>query len=213
MGSDPSSEELHFPEELLDDGVKDAMVQDSLPVSGSAPGEPSGPGTPSFPILSNVNLFLNNVSFLGFDWIEGLRKLSLSGHSGTPLSLPAHHVFADTFPGMASQPSIASVAVEPVIMPAMDEPSSVVLEPDPVFLPEESCPSPPDSSDSRYFLRSCHKLSTGLGKNSSPVRRGRGRKTNLFKAQSRAKEDLLGGKQLSIEKALRAEKAKKKGRL
>ena len=69
LGSDPSSEELHFPEELLDDGVKDAMVQDTLPVFGSAPGEPSGPGTPSFPILSNVNLFLNNVSFLGFDWI------------------------------------------------------------------------------------------------------------------------------------------------
>ena len=212
LGSDPSSEELHFCKELLDDGVKDAMVQDSLPVSGSAPREPSGPGTPSFPILSNVNLFLNNVYFLGFEWIEGLRKLSLSGHSGTPLSLPAPLVFADTFPGMVSQPSIAYVAIEPVIMPAMDEPSSVVLEPDPVSLPEDSCPSPPDSTDSGYFLRSCQKPSFGLGKNPSPVRRGRGRKTNLFKAHSRAREDLLGGKQISIEKALRAEAAKKKGR-
>ena len=197
----------------MDDGVKDAMVQYSLPISVSATGEPSGPGTPSFPILSNVNLFLNNVSFLGFDWIEGLKKISLSGHSGTPLSFPAHHVFADTFLGMASQPSIASVAAEPVILSALDEPSSVVLEPDPVSLPEESCPSPPDSMESGYFLRSCQKPLSGLGKNPPPVRRGQGRKSNLFKAQSRAREDLLGGKQISIKKALRAEKAKKKGRI
>ena len=93
----------------------------------------------------------------------------------------------------------------------MDAPSSIVLEPDPVSLPAESCPSPPDSADSGYFLRSCQKPSSGLGKNPSPVRKGRGRKTNLFKAQSRAREDLLGGKQISIEKALRVEQAKKKG--
>ena len=95
----------------------------------------------------------------------------------------------------------------------MENPCSVVLDPDPEIPPEDSCHSPPDSADSGYFLRSCLKPSSGLGKLSPPVRRGRGRKTNIFKAQSRAKEDLLGGKQLSIEKALRAEQAKKKGRL
>ena len=129
------------------------------------------------------------------------------------MPLPVHLASVDAVPGLGTRPAAASIAFAPDLLPTMEEPSSVVLEPDPDFLLEESCPSPPDSTDSGYFLRSCHKLSTGLGKNSSPVRRGRGRKTNLFKAQSRAKEDLLGGKQLSIEKALRAEKAKKKGRL
>ena len=128
------------------------------------------------------------------------------------MPLPVHFVSADAVLGLGTLSAAALIAYAPALLPAMDEPSSVVLEPDLVFLPEESCPSPPDSTDSGYFLRSCHKLSVGLGKNSSLVRRGRGRKTNLFKAQSRAKEDLLGGKQLSIEKALRAEKAKKKGR-
>lgn len=37
-------------------------------------------------------------------------------------------------------------------------------------------------------------------------------KSNLHKAQSRAKVDLLEGKQLSIEKALRAVNARNKGR-
>ena len=109
-------------------------------------------------------------------------------------------------------PSAESTALPIVPLPALINSSAVVMSPEPVFPLEESSPSPPDSSESGYFLRSCQKQSYGLGKSSSPVRRGRGRKTNLSKAQSRAKEDLLGGKQLSIEKALRAESAKKKGR-
>ena len=111
-------------------------------------------------------------------------------------------------------PTAATITTSvPDSFPAVEEPSTVVLEPDPESLPEESCTSPSESTDSVYFIRSCLKPPSGLGKVSSPVRRDRGRKTNLFKAQSRAKEDLLEGKQQSIEKALRAKKAKRKGRI
>ena len=94
----------------------------------------------------------------------------------------------------------------------IEEPSTDVFEHVPESLPEASCSSPSESTDLGYFLRSSKKTTTGLGKVSSPVRRGRGRKTNLFKAQSRAKVDLQEGKQQTIEKALRAEKAGNKGR-
>ena len=95
----------------------------------------------------------------------------------------------------------------------MEAPSPTVVFPASANCSEESCHSPQDSLESGYFLRSCHKPVQRLGKSSSSVRKGRGRKTNLSKAQSRAKEDMLGGSQISIEKALRAEMALKKGRL
>ena len=104
-----------------------------------------------------------------------------------------------------------SSAIVPDLFLAVEEPSSVILEPDPVLPIEVSCPSHSDSSDSTYFLRSRTKTS-GLAKVPLSVRRGRGRKTNLSKAQSRAKEDLIEGKQHSIESALRAKKAMKRGR-
>ena len=188
-------------------------AQASPPLLGPAPGDHSGPGTSTLPLLSNVNLFLNNVSFLGYDWIEGLRKLSLSGQNGIPLSIPVHHVIANADPGVGTHADLDSTTFDPDPLPVMAEFPTIDLEPDLVTHLEEPCPSPIDSADSGYFLRSSQKPSLGLGKNSSLVRRGRGRKTNLFKAQSRAKEDLLGGKQISIEMALRAEKSKKKGRL
>ena len=114
---------------------------------------------------------------------------------------------------MGTHDAVVPLVTEPVSLPVVTDLSSFEPDPDPVSLVEESCLSPSDPADSGYFLRSSQKPLLGLGKNSASVRRGGGRKTNLSKAQSRAKEDLLGGKQISIEKALRAEQAKKKGRL
>ena len=161
----------------------------------------------------NIKLFLNNVSFLGFDWIEGLRKLSLSGRASSSLPLLVPPLFPDEDElGKDTLPAVILTARAPDLFLAVEEPSSVCLEPDPETPLEESCPSPLESSDSSYFLRSRTKSALGLAKVSSSVRRGRGRKTNLSKAQSRAKEDFLEGKQHSIESALREKKAKKRGR-
>ena len=109
-------------------------------------------------------------------------------------------------------PGAVITANAPDLFHAVEEPASVNLEPDPESPLEVSCPSHSESSDSTYFLRSRTKSASGLAKVPSSVRRGRGRKTNLSKAQSRAKEDLLEGKQHSIESALRVKKAKKRGR-
>jgi len=87
------------------------------------------------------------------------------------------------------------------------------VDPDPGEPVEDSYLSPDESTDSGYFLRSSKRNpSGGLGKAMSLVRKSRGRKSNIHKAQSRAKVDLVEGKQLSIEKALRAVNARKKGR-
>ena len=73
--------------------------------------------------------------------------------------------------------------------------------------------SPSESSDSGYFLRSCSKGSSrGLGKFALPNPRGRGWKSHIAKAQSKARKDVLEGKQQSIERELRAMHAQKKGR-
>ena len=100
IGSDPSSEDLIFPDDLVGEGIRDMPGPVPSPIHGSALGDLSDPGTGTLPHLSNVNLFLNNVSFLGYDWIEGLRKLSLSGQTETPLSFPVHHVNADAVLGL-----------------------------------------------------------------------------------------------------------------
>ena len=126
--------------------------------------------------------------------------------SPLPLSVPSPSIVEDE-----SSPADGLALSAPELFLAVTEPSSVCLEPDPGTPCEDSCPSPTESSDSVYFLRSRSKTASGLAK-SSPVRRGRGRKTNLSKAQSRAKEDLLDGKQLTIESGLRAKKAMKRGR-
>ena len=74
-------------------------------------------------------------------------------------------------------------------------------------------PTQPTSFVSGYFLRSGKKNPLGgLGKYSLPVSRGRGRKSFLAKAQSRAQKDLTEGKQLSIKRELRAVQAQKKDR-
>ena len=51
-----------------------------------------------------------------------------------------------------------------------------------------------------------------MGRNPAVSARGRGRVSHLAKAQSQAKKDVLEGKQLSIDRALRAVNARKKGR-
>ena len=212
-GSDPVCEDPILPGPAVDEGPSEQLAQASDLANVISPGDPPRLGISSLPLPSNVSLFLNNVSFLGYDWIEGLRKLSLSGQSGPSLPLPMPITPAEAAPGMDAHPVAAITAFAPVPIPSVEEPTTAVLEPDPESCPEESCLSPSESMDSGYFLRSCIKPSSGLGKVTSPVRRGQGRKTNLFKAQSRAKEDLLEGKQQSIEKALRVKKAKKKGRI
>ena len=213
FGSDPSSEDLVFPDDLLVDATRDFPVPDSILTPVSAAGDLPDPGTLTPPHLSNVNLFLNNVSFLGYDWIEGLRKLSLSGQPGFPLSFPVHCVNDEAAWGVGPHDAIVPLGTEPVSLPVVTDISYLEPEPDPESCVVESCPSPSDPADTGYFLRSSQKPLLGLGKNSASGRKGRGRKSNLSKAQSRAKDDLLGGKQISIEKALRAEQAKKKGRL
>jgi len=53
--------------------------------------------------------------------------------------------------------------------------------------------------------------SGGIGRDKDHVGVGRGRQSFLSKAQAKAKKDLIDGKQQSIERALRAVQAPKKG--
>jgi len=136
--------------------VEDALVSQtmvpSVPPHEELSREPPHPGTPSFSLNPAVNLYMNNVSIVGSDWVEGLRNLTISSPSGLPLAF----------------------SINPCVVGGFTS----------------------------------KKISTGgLGKSLSPVRIRRGRKSNLHKAQSKAKMDLVEGKQLSIEKALREVKA------
>ena len=73
---------------------------------------------------------------------------------------------------------------------------------------EEGSPNLATTAFSSYFLSSGTKIHPGgIGKDSLPMSRGRGRKSFMAKAQSRAQKDLSEGKQLSIERALRAVQA------
>jgi len=194
---------------LVIEEISEALVELHLVLSREdAPRGPPIPGISSFTIPPSVNFFMNFATFLGHDWVEGLRNLYISGLSGPPSFFPLGP--SELAPG----PSTDSLALtkDPSQVPFLPE-DSVFLEPDPGDPLEEGYLSPTESMDSGYFLHSCKKPSSaGLGKSHSPVRKGRGRKSNFHKAQSRAKVDLLEGKQLSIEKALRAGNAKKKGR-
>ena len=178
-----------------------------------SPKDPYCSGTSTFSLSPTVNLFMNNVTLLGSDWIEGLRNLSLSGRSSSslPLLVPPPFPVEDAL-GKNFLSGAVITANAPDLFHAVEEPSSVNLEPDPESPLEVSCPSHSKFSDLTYFLRSRTKSASGLAKFPLSVQQGWGRKTNLSKAQSRAKEDLLEGKQHSIESALRAKKAKKRGR-
>ena len=146
-------------------------------------GEPflfSAPRTPSFTLPSSINLFTRHLNVSVIDWVEGLKKLSLNS--------------------IELQPPISAAIIE-------KSPSGLVIEP---TLPDSIC-SPTESSDSGYFLRSCTKGGTrGLGRNPVGATRGRGHVSHLARAQSRAKKDVQDGKQLPINKALRAMNSRKK---
>ena len=99
----------------------------------------------------------------------------------------------------------------PLLLLMLRNPPGPVLEP---VLQELISPCfPTESYDSSYFLCSYTKIcSGGLGKYHVGIPRGRGRISLLAKAQSRAKKDVLVGKQISIDRTLRAVHAQKKGK-
>jgi len=183
------------------------------PQREDAPRGPDIPGIPSFSVPPSVNLFMNSVTILGHDWVEGLRKLSLAGPSGPVAPRNCLSILGEEASCLNSPIKNNSVVSLAECASVLEDSPFVLIEPDPGDSHDADYQSPSESQDSGYFLRSCKKaISSGLGKSSPPARKGRGRKSNLHKAQSRARVDLMEGKQLSIEKALRAVNAKKKGR-
>ena len=120
----------------------------------------------------------------GMDWVEKLKILTNT-----------------------TQPLAVSTLVSAALL---GEPPQILVH-DPIDDGVVSPLSPPGSLDSGYFLWSCTKVASGgLGKQSNQTLRGRGRKSFIAKAHSRARKDLLEGKQQSIESALRAVHAQKK---
>jgi len=185
----------------------------TIPSRDVHPRDPVIPGISSFTVSPSVNLFMNNVTFLGQDWVEGLRNLSLSGPSGSEGSRLSSCVRGEEVLGLCPPINPSSVVLLTDYDSVREGPSPVLLDPDPGDSPDGVSPSPPDKLGSGYFLRSSKKdTSAGLGKSLPVASKGRGRKSNLHKAQSRARMDLMEGKQLSIEKALKAVNAKKQGR-
>ena len=143
-------------------------------------------GISSFSLSPSLNLFANNVTLSGLDWVEGLKNLTISSQL-TPATLP-----------------ISTIYLEESLIP---------VKPNPIIDDINYPLSPLDSLDSRYFLRSFSKTtSEGLGKDTNMASKGRGRKTFISKAQSKAKKDLLEVKQNSIERDIRSMRAQKKGR-
>jgi hypothetical protein len=79
---------------------------------------------------------------------------------------------------------------------------------------EDTTSSSSETSSGRYFLRSQKNVASGgLAKEVVRTldRGGRGRKSLISKAQTKAKCDLLARKQQSIERALRARRTQGKG--
>lgn len=209
-GSEPFGDEPSLVCPEAEENLAAQMVLVPVPQREDVPRGHDIPSISSFSFPPSVNLFLNTVTILGHDWVEGLHNLSLSGSSGPSeprncLSILGEEDLAPNIPLLD-----LSLADFPTVL---EDTPLVLVDLDPGDTHEEDYQSPSESQDSGYFLCSCKKaISSGLGKSSPPARKGHGRKSNLHKAQSRAKVDLLEGKQLSIEKALRAVNAKKKGR-
>jgi len=180
------------------DGVLPLAI---VPVSTEPATEPTNMGIPSFSLSAVFNLFVNHFSVMNLDWVEGFRALNIEDPSGHIKNFP----LIPPSDGMESH-----LDVEAPVLALVEGPSR-----EDSFIEEVVTPplSQDESSDSGYFLRSCKKSSNGgLGKDILPARSKRGRKSNLHKAQSRARKDLVDGKQLSIEKALRAGKGRSRGR-
>ena len=125
--------------------------------------------------------------------------------------LPLPDAPATPFGEALSLPSPTLLASHPIPNTSLKDFSLPTVPYSPIG--EAMSPSPPDSSDSGYFLMSCFKVAFGgLGHVANLVSKGRGRKSFTVKAQSKAKKDHLEGKQQSIERALRAVHAQNKGR-
>jgi len=171
---------------------------------GGMPSSSRTPGTSFSPLALNpsLNLFFSSVSIDGLDLAISLRNFMISlgplSHQ-PPLSLLPDNI-------LEKAPDIPEVNLLSDV--SLDLASS---SPVPFSSELELGLSSVEGSDSGYFLRSCRKpTSGGLGKGSEPSRPGRGRKSLLSKAQTKAKMDLVSGKQLSIEGALRAVKAQER---
>jgi len=172
-----------------------------VPASAEPAKEPPNLGTPTFSLNAAFNVFVKRFSVMNLDWVEGLRTLTIEDPSG----LIKNFSLTPPSDGLVTHPE----AEAPVLALIEGPPREGSINEEIVTPPL----SQDESSDSGYFLRSCKKISNGgLGKDIPPARSKRGRKSNLHKAQSRARMDLVDGKQLSIEKALRAGKGRSRGR-
>jgi len=182
------------------------LVSDPSRVDHARDGDNTG--IPTFSVPPSVNLFLNKVTVLGQDWVEGLKNLSLSGSAVS--EGPRHYscVWGEEVLGLNPPINPSSVVMLKDIDLGRDGSSFDSVDPAPGS-PPDGVLSPSVKRGSGYFLRSTIKdSSAGLGKSLPVVGKGRGRKSNLHKAQSRARVDLMEGKQLSIDMALRAVNAR-----
>jgi len=172
-----------------------------VPAGAETAKEPPILGTPTFSLNAAFNVFVKHFSVMNLDWVEGLRTLSIEDPSGHIKNLPLTPPSDGLVPHLEVEAPVLALIEGP---PGEDSINEEIATP-PL--------SQDESSDSGYFLRSCKKISNGgLGKDIPPARSKRGRKSNLHKAQSRARMELVDGKQLSIEKALRAGKGRSRGR-
>lgn len=147
----------------------------------------SGISHPPFPPA--FNLFLN-YSLANSDWMEIFRNLAIS---------VLDHVFLSRF-----EPPVLNSDVYPLLDPDPDPPLTMDLYPS----------SSIDSleKESGYFLQSSSKKeSGGIGKDEGTLGQSRERKSFISKAKTKARKDLLEGKQQSIERVLRAVRTPKKG--
>jgi len=168
------------------------LVEDHLAVAAVAGEGPSSSKLPvtgisSFALSPALNLFFHNVTIEGTEWVNALRNLKIS-----------------------LKPQCHQAPIELLSDVSLESPPKA-LSPDPKTPEVEKGLSSAESSDTGYFLRSCKKpAGGGLVTGSVQARAGRGRKSHMSKAMSRAKLDLDSGKQMSIERALRAVKARKR---
>jgi len=173
------------------------------PVEESAPPGPAIPGITKLSLSPSINFMLNQCTMVGLDWMEGLKNLSISGptEEGFVASLGGRGGDLKLKVGSVTEPNVEPSASKAFLI----EEAPPILEPDPGIEAEGMADPSPANDEAGYFLRSRTKKGEGgLGKDPPSVRRGRGRISNLSKAQSKAVRDLRDGKQLSIERALRA---------
>ena len=135
------------------------------------------PSTSSFTLSSSINLSTNQLNVSGFDWVDGIKNLTLSSQ---PLELSS-----------------------PIPTACIEEPPSVsALEP---FLLKQSHSCSPLNQMTQY-ISFIHVLKGLLGGWGKPLlgllRRGDDRMSHFTKAQPRERKDLLAGKKISIEREL-----------